>query len=77
MRPDASARETGALRRTFEEADVELLLERMHLARQRGLRDAEPARGGDEGRLFGDGDEITQVPQLHGAALRRRGPPAM
>lgn len=48
-----------------KESGFELPLEIADLLAERGLRNPEPVRRGGEAQFFGDGHEITQVPQLH------------
>jgi len=49
-----------------EEPYTELALERNDLLAQRGLHDSQPLRGSPEVQLLGHGNEITEMPELHG-----------
>jgi len=48
-----------------EEADLQVAFERLDLLGQRRAGDAEPCGGAAEVQLFGDGDEVPQLTQLH------------
>ncbi|MDT4875176.1 hypothetical protein FQZ97_1105250 [compost metagenome] len=52
---------------TLEQPRANLLLQRLDLLAQGRLGDAQGQRGTAEMQFFGDGDEVTQVTQFHGA----------
>ena len=52
--------------RAVEEAGAEFLFQRLYLAGQRRLRNAEPCRRPAEMKLIGDGDEIMEAAEVHG-----------
>src|SRR6185312_2860820 len=54
-----------------QQVDAELLLELANLLADRGLGDVEALGGTAEMQLLGDGDEIPQVPKLHGVSFLR------
>src|SRR5215207_6397134 len=58
-------------RRPLEQLGIELALERVDLTGECRLRDAESPRGGDERRFIGDGDEVAQMPKLHGTSFQK------
>src|SRR6185503_15617386 len=61
----ARACHTNSAPRTLEKPDPQLPFEVVNLTPQRRLRDAQPGRRSGEGARLGDGDEITEVAQLH------------
>ena len=64
----AGGRELDAARRPVEQRLAELGLEAPDLLRQRRLGDVQPLGGAAEVPLLGHGDEVAQVPELHGSA---------
>ena len=65
----AGGRELDAARGPVEERLPELGLEAADLLRERRLRDVQALGGAAEVPLLGHGDEVAQVPELHGSAL--------
>src|SRR5580698_6223987 len=63
--------------KAIEESSVQAVLHSANLPRQRGLRHMASLRGAREAALFGDGQEISQLPQLdlglHPFNVRGRG----
>jgi hypothetical protein len=59
------ARHANATPRTLEEPDPQLTFEVVNLSPQRWLRDTQLGGGSREGTGLGDGDEVTEVAQLH------------
>ena len=53
----------------IEQSDAELVFEVLDLARQRGLRDAQAEPSLGDGALLGDGDEGSQMAQVHGCKI--------
>ena len=62
----AGGRELDAARGAVQQRLPELGLEAADLLRERRLRDVQPRGGAAEVALLGDGDEVAQVPELHG-----------
>jgi hypothetical protein len=61
----------------IEESDAHLDLELANLLAERGLRRVQPGGGAREVQLFGDRQEVPQMPQFHpkrldGAAKNRK-----
>ncbi len=54
-----------------EERRADLLLELLHLETERRLCHGEPARGGGDGSLVGDGAEFPELLQFHGRSFLR------
>lgn len=68
---DAAARkEHHPARRSREERRAELVLERADRSAERRLTHVKPRRGATHVRLFGDGDEITNLLEAHDVIVR-------
>ena len=65
MSCDARDGELNAALVAVEELDPELLHEFAHLLAYCGLRDGKTLRCPAEVQFLGDGDEISQMPELH------------
>ena len=65
----AGGSELDAAGGAVEQRLAELGLEAADLLRERRLRDVQPRSGAAEVPLLGDGDEVAQVPELHGSGL--------
>ena len=65
----AGGRELDAARGAVEQRLSELGLEAADLLRERRLGDVQAFGGAAEVPLLGDGDEVAQVPELHGQPL--------
>jgi hypothetical protein len=68
----ARRRELHALRMPVEQRRADLVLELSNLQRQRWLRDEQLLGRAAQVAGFGHGDEVTQVPELHGVSLLGR-----
>jgi hypothetical protein len=57
-------------RRAAEQLCVNFPLDRFDLSTQRRLLNPEPFRGAGDVPFFGDRNDVTKVPQLHGHTLK-------
>lgn len=57
--------ETDGLRTALEKRDAEVILEIAHLTADGGLSDVQAGGGAGDILLFGDGDEVAEVAELH------------
>ncbi len=61
----ARVRKEDATARPMEEGNAKIAFERTNLLTQRWLRDVKALRGSTEVTLFRDGDEVSEVSELH------------
>jgi hypothetical protein len=60
-----SRRQLNAARVSAKQTDAEFALQRLDLLRERWLLDTKAQRGTRHVLVFGDGDEVAQMSQLH------------
>src|ERR1700741_1651400 len=61
----AGSRDRDTARAAFEQGTAQFVFEFLDVAAERRLGDVQRARGGGKAATLGDGNEITDLPQVH------------